>query len=196
MAPPECEDPFCRICWDAEDQDPGGSLLSPCACSGTMKWVHFRCLRQLCQTSHEVPLGYPGELRPVGRCPVCHQAYQLPADTLAALFQRPSNQESRRRGLARLPLAEEVWELLGSAALFLLPSFLDLLVARSQEQRDRLAWEQRYALYLQQERRLRMQVLQLRRQAQARFRQALSQAFEAEEHREANLVSLLLSSVS
>jgi E3 ubiquitin-protein ligase DOA10 len=31
----------CKICWEPDDT---GALLSPCACSGTMKYVHTACL--------------------------------------------------------------------------------------------------------------------------------------------------------
>ena len=38
------DDRFCRICYDdSEDISP---LLSPCGCSGTMKFVHDHCLRE------------------------------------------------------------------------------------------------------------------------------------------------------
>ena len=39
-----CEAQTCRICWEAPDGDPGGVLLSPCHCAGSMKYVHLRCL--------------------------------------------------------------------------------------------------------------------------------------------------------
>ena len=31
----------CKICWDNE-----GALISPCACTGTMRFVHLSCLMQ------------------------------------------------------------------------------------------------------------------------------------------------------
>ena len=36
--------PACRICWQEADGDPGGMLLSPCSCSGSSRFVHYRCL--------------------------------------------------------------------------------------------------------------------------------------------------------
>jgi hypothetical protein len=32
----------CKICWSVDDNE---VLLSPCACTGTMKFVHASCLR-------------------------------------------------------------------------------------------------------------------------------------------------------
>ena len=37
--------PTCRICWDvANPGEPGGTLVSPCACTGTAAHVHVACL--------------------------------------------------------------------------------------------------------------------------------------------------------
>lgn len=34
----------CRTCWEGEDEEEGGHLIAPCACAGTMRYVHPRCL--------------------------------------------------------------------------------------------------------------------------------------------------------
>ena len=41
----QSSNPTCRICFDCESEkeDP---LISPCKCSGSMKYVHLKCLRQ------------------------------------------------------------------------------------------------------------------------------------------------------
>lgn len=38
----EADAPICRLCWQEEDQEQGGRLFSPCACSGTLKYIHER----------------------------------------------------------------------------------------------------------------------------------------------------------
>ncbi len=35
----------CRICWMEADGNAGGALLSPCLCSGGLKYIHERCLK-------------------------------------------------------------------------------------------------------------------------------------------------------
>ena len=38
---------ICRICYMEEDKDdPKNPLLQPCKCSGTMKYIHYTCLKQ------------------------------------------------------------------------------------------------------------------------------------------------------
>ena len=36
----------CRICFLTEEDDPNLEFISPCACSGTSKWVHVECLNR------------------------------------------------------------------------------------------------------------------------------------------------------
>ena len=37
---------ICRICYMEEDDSEENPLLNPCICSGSMKYIHFNCLRQ------------------------------------------------------------------------------------------------------------------------------------------------------
>lgn len=46
MLAPKDYQPTCRICWDVGDKKPGGKLLRPCRCRGSMAHVHERCLAQ------------------------------------------------------------------------------------------------------------------------------------------------------
>lgn len=39
------EDPQCHICLDETAKDLSNPLISPCKCSGTMKYIHLKCLR-------------------------------------------------------------------------------------------------------------------------------------------------------
>lgn len=40
---------MCKFCWETGDPE---TLLSPCACTGTMKYVHDSCLRMWINTSN------------------------------------------------------------------------------------------------------------------------------------------------
>ena len=37
---------ICRICYMEEDDSESNPLLNPCICAGSMKYIHFNCLRQ------------------------------------------------------------------------------------------------------------------------------------------------------
>ncbi len=41
------EGPICRICHEGEQ---GGHLISPCRCTGTLRYLHKKCLEQWLQT--------------------------------------------------------------------------------------------------------------------------------------------------
>lgn len=43
--PNERENGVCKVCF-FEDSDPENPLISPCNCSGTMKYIHLSCLQQ------------------------------------------------------------------------------------------------------------------------------------------------------
>jgi len=42
----EAEDRLCRFCFGEEEDGAGGTLISPCNCTGGQKWVHLNCLRK------------------------------------------------------------------------------------------------------------------------------------------------------
>ncbi|KAL4433843.1 hypothetical protein ABPG75_000284 [Micractinium tetrahymenae] len=44
--PGTAEPPTCRICWGAADSTPGGRLIAPCRCTGSVRHVHEGCLAQ------------------------------------------------------------------------------------------------------------------------------------------------------
>ncbi|KAH3757372.1 hypothetical protein Pelo_10800 [Pelomyxa schiedti] len=58
------EEPVCRNCHEG-----GGNLISPCSCSGSVKWVHRECLDQWRAVSPN-PLSFY-------RCDICHTKYLL-----------------------------------------------------------------------------------------------------------------------
>jgi hypothetical protein len=44
-SPTAKDEPTCRLCWSEADPNIwGGELLSPCKCSGSLKFIHRRCL--------------------------------------------------------------------------------------------------------------------------------------------------------
>ena len=44
-APGEEDERKCRICFEEEEEE-GNSLISPCACQGSQRYVHEKCLRE------------------------------------------------------------------------------------------------------------------------------------------------------
>ena len=62
---------MCRICLetDAPDDDP---LIAPCRCSGSMKWVHRKCLNEW-RAQEQVPLAFT-------HCPQCKFQYRTELD--------------------------------------------------------------------------------------------------------------------
>jgi hypothetical protein len=74
----EQEQPTCRLCWDtADSNEPGGELLSPCACSGSLRYIHKRCLQDWQRTLRSQGQGRRAntcELVGSGACvPACKQ---------------------------------------------------------------------------------------------------------------------------
>jgi hypothetical protein len=62
-------EPECKICLDTVcDLDPSSHMISPCKCSGTMKYVHFECLREWIINSDG-----PN----IDKCPDCHNRYDV-----------------------------------------------------------------------------------------------------------------------
>ena len=52
----------CRICYEDEPTD---KLISVCACSGTLEFVHEECIIQWIRTSHR------------STCEICHERYNI-----------------------------------------------------------------------------------------------------------------------
>ena len=62
---PETEETRCRVCLGDEDD---GSLVQPCACRGSAKWIHAHCLEQWRRTSPKEDAAY--------RCGQCMDKYR------------------------------------------------------------------------------------------------------------------------
>lgn len=61
----------CRLCLE---EDAVSSLVSCCSCTGSVKWIHARCLRQWQHT-----LWMQGQFSRMQRCDLCCEPYQQPA---------------------------------------------------------------------------------------------------------------------
>ena len=72
------EEKTCRLCWGDEDD---GSLVQPCACRGSAKWIHQHCLEKWRRTSPRVDAAY--------RCGQCMDKYRdaLSIELLSARLQ-------------------------------------------------------------------------------------------------------------
>ena len=59
------EERTCRVCWGDEEDGP---LVQPCACRGSIKWVHGHCLEKVRRTSPKRDAAY--------RCGQCRDRYR------------------------------------------------------------------------------------------------------------------------
>lgn len=96
---------FCRICFgNAEPQlRARGRLISPCACTGSVRHIHLHCLR-----TWQATQSMQGRVRKARACELCKCRYVVPRDVL--------REEAADQGrVAKLRLAiEERWSLLNS----------------------------------------------------------------------------------
>ena len=81
------EDKMCRLCWGDEDDGP---LVQPCACRGSVKWIHQHCLEQWRRTGPRKDAAY--------RCGQCMDKYRdaLSLELLSArlLVKRTTGQSA------------------------------------------------------------------------------------------------------
>ena len=63
----------CRICWDEADSEPGGALVAPCNCKGTVKYVHLRCLQDWQQALRAQRMHSKAHI-----CELCQRRYKWP----------------------------------------------------------------------------------------------------------------------
>lgn len=62
----------CRLCWGEADDGFGGQLLAPCACRGSLRFIHSRCLAEWRRT-----LRGQGLWARAARCELCRQDYSV-----------------------------------------------------------------------------------------------------------------------
>jgi len=72
------EEKTCRVCFGDED---GGPLVQPCACRGSVQWIHVHCLEQWRRTGPREDAAY--------RCGQCMDYYRdaLSLELLSARLQ-------------------------------------------------------------------------------------------------------------
>ena len=72
------EEKTCRLCWGDEDESP---LVQPCACRGSVQWIHVHCLEQWRRKSPRKDAAY--------RCGQCMDEYRdaLSLELLSARLQ-------------------------------------------------------------------------------------------------------------
>jgi len=105
------EQPTCRLCFDTELDDdtagPGAAhLLTPCDCSGTMRWVHRECLNQW---------RYHGQThnpKAMTHCTTCDFEYRLYCTFNMA-------EDKRRKGKRRCRFARDFLLVFMSVQLFI-----------------------------------------------------------------------------
>eukprot|EP00879_Flechtneria_rotunda_P023041 GHRR01024356.1.p1 GENE.GHRR01024356.1~~GHRR01024356.1.p1 ORF type:complete len:241 (+),score=39.36 GHRR01024356.1:137-859(+) len=78
------EEAICRLCWSEADSETGGELISPCGCSGSLRYIHRRCLADWQRT-----LRSQGQARKASSCELCKCPYLLP-ETVLQSGKRPS----------------------------------------------------------------------------------------------------------
>eukprot|EP00193_Tetraselmis_chui_P007439 CAMPEP_0177758626 /NCGR_PEP_ID=MMETSP0491_2-20121128/4291_1 /TAXON_ID=63592 /ORGANISM="Tetraselmis chuii, Strain PLY429" /LENGTH=165 /DNA_ID=CAMNT_0019274385 /DNA_START=556 /DNA_END=1050 /DNA_ORIENTATION=- len=81
--------PHCRICWGASDSERGGQLVSPCQCTGSVRYIHLRCLHKWQRT-----LRSQGSTRKAHTCDLCCARYRLTHS--APLWLTTSNSNTAR----------------------------------------------------------------------------------------------------
>jgi hypothetical protein len=71
LLPMQLEEPaICRLCWGEAEE--GDELLSPCSCSGSLKYIHQHCLSDWQRT-----LRQQGQGRRAHICELCKTPYRL-----------------------------------------------------------------------------------------------------------------------
>lgn len=72
-----CEpDKICRICLCSDDTSGPTEMISPCACKGTMRYVHSRCLKKWWYHDSFIPR--------CDRCEQCLEKYNITPDSLSS----------------------------------------------------------------------------------------------------------------
>eukprot|EP00927_Polykrikos_kofoidii_P043195 TRINITY_DN37251_c0_g1_i1.p1 TRINITY_DN37251_c0_g1~~TRINITY_DN37251_c0_g1_i1.p1 ORF type:complete len:520 (-),score=94.27 TRINITY_DN37251_c0_g1_i1:78-1556(-) len=92
------EEPVCRICFVGREPGEANSLIAPCVCSGSQKYVHVHCLRQW---QRAVQLSRPCAPETDGRrseerhmvCGVCRGRFSVPPPDRAVMMSDLANMD-------------------------------------------------------------------------------------------------------
>lgn len=88
-APDDTESPTCRICFAGAAAGNDGQLISPCACTGSQKYVHLGCLRRWQRSVQLTGSNHPEDVRREERhevCNVCRSTFNLPPQDRASMM--------------------------------------------------------------------------------------------------------------
>lgn len=113
VVPPE--DALCRFCMEGAGCAGGGSLIAPCGCTGSQRWVHRGCLQEWQATVVFEPNSARAQ-----RCSICTMPYSC------GLLASP-DQVKHARNLSTCRL---LWQRFTTCGLFLVALTLALFCAR------------------------------------------------------------------
>ena len=97
------EEKTCRLCYSTDEPD---TMYAPCACTGTSKWIHRRCMLEQLTRAKPIRLSF-SDRRVVPICSICRHdlrvsvSIALSVDDVVAVgdFLQPTNNRPRRRTL-------------------------------------------------------------------------------------------------
>lgn len=81
------DEDVCRICHEGGSAE---ALVAPCACRGSMKWVHLSCVQSWYETSWEKDMQAEGQICTVARpcCDTCQIDYAAPLQIMLMVHAR------------------------------------------------------------------------------------------------------------
>ena len=91
-APGEEDERKCRICFEEEEEE-GNSLISPCVCQGSQRYVHEKCLREWQRSVIMQRPNHPDQETAEQRhivCNVCRQNFTVPAPSRITVLEELS----------------------------------------------------------------------------------------------------------
>ena len=110
------EEKLCRLCWGDEDDGP---LVQPCACRGSIQWIHEHCLEQWRRTAPREDAAF--------RCGQCMDEYR---DALSIELLSARLQAERTSGQATHTLCTLAGELYDEANMDRLDETMGRLLAK------------------------------------------------------------------
>ncbi len=95
----ECATPSCRVCFCGPEPSlkAGGQLISPCSCSGSVRYIHLSCLRTWQATQRA-----QGRTQRSSCCELCGCKYSVPRKVLQQEIEQCTYLETLQLGLKRV----------------------------------------------------------------------------------------------
>ena len=107
LSDPDCAQPLCRVCFGGTEPvlKASGQLISPCSCTGSVRYIHLHCLRTWQATQRA-----QGRHHRADCCELCGRQYAIPKK----VAQQESDQQTR---WAKLQLVlKRIWLWLNATA--------------------------------------------------------------------------------